>query len=81
MWFIDQLEPGSTAYNLCTSFHLSGRLQVSALEQSFNAIIERHETLRTTFPAVAGLPRQAVAPASQMILEPTNPTEMLKAAL
>lgn len=79
LWFIDQLEPGSSAYNLCTSFHLSGRLRVSALEQSFDEIIRRHETLRTTFPAVAGLPRQVIAPASKMSMEQLNLTQMSEA--
>lgn len=69
LWFIDQLEPGSAAYNLCTSFHLAGRLHVSALERSFDELIERHETLRTTFPAVAGLPRQVIAPVLKMSME------------
>lgn len=79
LWFIDQLEPGSTAYNLCTSFHLSGRLRVAALQQSFDAMVERHETLRTTFPAVAGLPRQVIAPPSKMLVEQINLTQMSEA--
>jgi amino acid adenylation domain-containing protein len=69
LWFLDQLEPGSTAYNLCTAFHLSGTLDTLALEQSFDEIVNRHEALRTTFKAVDGSPRQFIARESKMCLE------------
>ncbi|MBF8260597.1 MAG: hypothetical protein HW376_126 [candidate division NC10 bacterium] len=60
LWFMDQLEPGSLAYNRPWAVRLKGRLAPDALEAALNSIISRHEPLRTTFTAVDGLPVQAV---------------------
>ncbi|NPD30072.1 condensation domain-containing protein, partial [Corallococcus exiguus] len=49
LWLIDQLEPGSLAYNIPTALRMQGTVDVAALEQAFRALIERHEPLRTTF--------------------------------
>src|SRR5215208_5297654 len=49
LWFIDQLEPGNPAYNRPVPLRLKGRLDVRALVQSLQAIIEKHEVLRTTY--------------------------------
>ena len=49
LWFLDQLAPGSAAYNLSGRLHLEGRLDISALEASLNEIVRRHEALRTVF--------------------------------
>src|ERR1051325_6237197 len=54
LWFLDQLEPGNPVYNVPTSVRLSGALQVSALQQSLNEIIRRHEALRTRFVTLIG---------------------------
>ncbi|MCQ9424676.1 amino acid adenylation domain-containing protein [Pseudomonas sp. LJDD11] len=48
-WFLWQLEPDSAAYNMPTALRLRGRLDHTALKRSFDALIARHETLRTTF--------------------------------
>jgi hypothetical protein len=48
LWVIDQLEPGSSAYNIPLAEQISGTLNVSALERSFNELVRRHESLRTT---------------------------------
>ncbi|MCF5709421.1 amino acid adenylation domain-containing protein [Pseudomonas syringae] len=48
-WFLWQLDPESTAYNMPAVLRLSGSLDIAALENSFSALIARHETLRTTF--------------------------------
>jgi amino acid adenylation domain-containing protein len=61
LWFLNQLEPETTAYNLASSFRLRGILNVSALQQSFNEIVRRYEVLRTTFFPVEGEPRQVIA--------------------
>src|ERR1043166_4165148 len=47
LWFLDQLEPHSPLYNIATLARLLGPLNVSALEKAFNAVIARHEALRT----------------------------------
>ncbi|WP_414620778.1 aminotransferase class V-fold PLP-dependent enzyme [Calothrix sp. CCY 0018] len=62
LWFINQLEPNSTAYNFPISLGLTGALNVAALEQSLNKIVQRHETLRTTFKSVNGQPTQVINP-------------------
>src|SRR5215216_2088269 len=62
LWFLDQLEPDSFAYNLSSSYQLVGAPNLTALEQSFNEVIRRHEALRTTFVAPDGRPRQVIAP-------------------
>ena len=54
LWFLDQLEPGSAFYNMPVSVELLGRLDLSALRQTFNALVERHESLRTVFTMDAG---------------------------
>ncbi|MCF4994541.1 amino acid adenylation domain-containing protein [Pseudomonas syringae] len=48
-WFLWQLDPLSTAYHVPAALRLRGELHLSALQQSFDALIARHETLRTCF--------------------------------
>jgi hypothetical protein len=72
LWFVDQMEPGSFAYNISSSFHIVGRLDVGVLERSFNEIIRRHEALRTTFKSVDGVPYQSVAPSATIALRRVN---------
>src|ERR1044072_1671076 len=60
LWFLDQLEPGSAAYNLSGRLHLGGRVEVSALEATLNEIGRRHEALRTIFSTRDGEPVQIV---------------------
>jgi amino acid adenylation domain-containing protein/FkbM family methyltransferase len=61
LWFIDQLEPHSSTYNIASAVRLSGSLNVTALERALNEVITRHETLRTTFPTVDSQPVQLIA--------------------
>ncbi|MGH7824891.1 MAG: amino acid adenylation domain-containing protein, partial [Candidatus Binatia bacterium] len=61
LWFLDQLEPGSTVYNMPRAFRLTGCLDVPALERSLNEIVRRHEPLRAKFRSVEGFPHQVVA--------------------
>ncbi|BCL80830.1 hypothetical protein ccbrp13_32950 [Ktedonobacteria bacterium brp13] len=49
LWFLDQLEPESTAYLLPRVQRLQGPLDIAALKQSLEALTQRHEILRTTF--------------------------------
>ncbi|HEX5760266.1 MAG TPA: amino acid adenylation domain-containing protein, partial [Thermoanaerobaculia bacterium] len=64
LWFLDQLQPGSSLYNIPAAFRLSGDLDQGALARSLNEIVRRHESLRTTFPAIQGRPVQRIdAPA------------------
>ena len=62
LWFLDQLEPQQSAYNLTSATRLTGALNVAALERSFNEVARRHEILRTAFPSVEGQPVAVVHP-------------------
>ena len=62
LWFLDQLEPGKSVYNLADAIRLTGLLDIGALTQSFNDIVRRHEALRTTFREIDGEPFQIIAP-------------------
>ncbi len=68
LWFIDQLEPGSPAYNLPTALRLRGRLDVPALRGSLEALVRRHESLRTVFAVRDGEPVQVIRPAGPVSL-------------
>ncbi|MGA9769977.1 MAG: amino acid adenylation domain-containing protein [Blastocatellia bacterium] len=59
-WLLDQLDPGSPAYNIFNGLRLSGDVNVAALEQSFRIIGQRHEILRTSFHAINGRPIQSI---------------------
>ena len=61
LWLLNQLEPGSPAYHFRTAIRLIGRLDIAVLARSLNAIVERHEALRTTVHSTDGLPRQVIA--------------------
>jgi amino acid adenylation domain-containing protein len=76
LWFLNQLEPGSAAYNLPRSIRLTGQLNIAALKQSFNEIVRRHESLRTTFATVDRQPIQLVAPALTLALPVINLREL-----
>ena len=62
MWFLEQLMPGSPAYNTPVAMRITGPLNIAALEQSVNALMQRHEILRTTYVTVDEQPVQVIAP-------------------
>ncbi|WP_256973399.1 condensation domain-containing protein [Nostoc sp. T09] len=62
LWFLDQLAPGNPFYNVSTALRLTGSLNFVALKQTFNEIVRRHETLRTTFVMAEGQLLQVIAP-------------------
>ncbi|MBD2362842.1 amino acid adenylation domain-containing protein [Anabaena minutissima FACHB-250] len=61
LWLSEQKSGLKPIYNLPMAFRLKGTLDISSLEQAINKIIQRHESLRTTFPIVEGLPIQRIA--------------------
>jgi amino acid adenylation domain-containing protein/non-ribosomal peptide synthase protein (TIGR01720 family) len=65
LWFIDQLQGPSAVYNMAVALRLRGRLDADALRAALADLVGRHESLRTLFPAVEGIPRQLVVSAEQ----------------
>ena len=61
MWFLWQMEPDSPAYNVGGMARLRGVLDVGRFEAALQALIMRHETLRTTFPSIDGVAYQKVS--------------------
>ncbi|HKP35520.1 MAG TPA: amino acid adenylation domain-containing protein [Pyrinomonadaceae bacterium] len=60
LWFLDQLDPESHAYNLAHAIEITGQLDTGALRKALNGIIARHEVLRTRFVSVGGTPLQQI---------------------
>lgn len=68
LWFIDQMQPGSPAYNVPAMFPLMGPVSAPLLERCIEEIVRRHEILRTTFTMGRGRPVQIVGPAGPVPL-------------
>ncbi len=62
LWLVYQMDPQSPAYNVPLAARLMGKLDVEALRNSLNRIVERHEVLRTHFAVEGGMPLQVVTP-------------------
>jgi amino acid adenylation domain-containing protein len=62
LWFLEQLQPGTAVYHIPAAVRLTGQLNISILQRSLNAILQRHEVLRTNFPAIAGIPTIQITP-------------------
>ncbi|WP_156661226.1 non-ribosomal peptide synthetase, partial [Mycobacterium sp. 852002-51163_SCH5372311] len=87
LWFIEQLQGPSAVYNIAVGFRLSGNLEAGLLGAAVADVVGRHESLRTLFPAVAGIPRQVVVPAERadlgwQVVDATDwPAERLQQAI
>ena len=82
LWFLNQMEPGSAAYNIPVQIRLRGKLNVEALRRSLNQIVSRHEVLRTHFDTTLDQPCQVVASDLNMdlpLLDLRNPSKKDKA--
>ncbi|WP_160095646.1 non-ribosomal peptide synthetase, partial [Rhodococcus sp. T7] len=69
MWFINQYDTTSPAYNIPLVVRLAGVLDVPALVAAVTDVVERHETLRTVFPASVDGPHQVVVSAAEAVPE------------
>ncbi|WP_340677297.1 condensation domain-containing protein, partial [Paraglaciecola sp.] len=77
LWFIEQLETNSTQYNMSALIRLSGQLDEKALNKALNAIVERHQVLRTNYHSQAdGSPVQMVQPMQTFEVEMINLTAL-----
>ncbi len=81
LWFLDQLQPDSPFYNIPLVLRLCGRLDVAALERSFEEIVRRHEVLRTVFDVGSdGEPVQVVLPSLAVVVERIDLTGLAESA-
>ncbi len=61
LWFLDQLQPGSAAYNVPQAWRLKGDLDKGAFTKAVNTVVRRHESLRTTFSRIEGKPVEIIS--------------------
>ncbi|RKH11041.1 amino acid adenylation domain-containing protein [Corallococcus sp. CA053C] len=80
LWFLDQFEPDSAFYNIPLSVRLPGPLDVPALREALQALVRRHESLRTTFEVVQGQPVQRITPSLTLALPVVDLRELPEAA-
>src|SRR5215467_8662802 len=62
IWFFEQWETESAPYNVSLSVRLTGTLQIATLERVIQALVQRHESLHTTFTVLEEQPMQVIAP-------------------
>ncbi|MEU7765336.1 amino acid adenylation domain-containing protein [Nocardia sp. NPDC049190] len=60
MWVLNRMDPASPAYNIAVALRLTGELDIEAMRAALADVVERHESLRTLYPADADGPRQVV---------------------
>jgi natural product biosynthesis luciferase-like monooxygenase protein len=64
LWFLHQLAPEGAAYNIASAVRIRAALDLPALRRAFQALVDRHAALRTSFPTAHGEPLQQVQPHS-----------------
>ncbi|CAM2069493.1 Amino acid adenylation domain-containing protein [Sulfidibacter corallicola] len=69
LWFLDQMTPQNTAYLLQAGLLLDGHLDYGLLRRTLSALIERHEILRTSFPAEDGKPVMRISERTEPVVE------------
>jgi Condensation domain len=67
LWFLHQMDPGGSAYNIPLAVELRGRLDRDALQKSLSKIADRHQILRATFQWSEGNPVQVIGPAEGIV--------------
>lgn len=60
LWFMQQMNPASAAYNEAFAWRIRSQVDVEALRRAFQGVVDRHPVLRTTFPSRAGQPCQRI---------------------
>ncbi|HEU4454452.1 MAG TPA: amino acid adenylation domain-containing protein, partial [Longimicrobium sp.] len=68
LWLVERMQPGGSAYNVPHPLHLRGPLHTAALGRALDALVARHESLRTTFAERGGVPVQVIHPPKSLDL-------------
>lgn len=76
LWFFDKLEPNSALYNVPTVVRLHGSVRLDLLERALATVVERHESLRTTFESTDDTPAQRIHPPGEVPLPLTDLSEL-----
>ncbi|MGW3044490.1 amino acid adenylation domain-containing protein [Kitasatospora sp. NPDC001159] len=69
LWFLEQLVPGTAVQNVPLAARLRGRIDADVLRRAVDAVVRRHEVLRTVFESTDGVPHQRVLPALEIPLD------------
>lgn len=72
LWILDRIQPNSGAYNIHFGLRMAGKLDKKALQRSLDALLLRHEVLRTSFPEIDGQPVQQIAAEMKLQLQETD---------
>lgn len=72
LWFLNQMNPDSPAYNISYELRITGCLSVASLESALTALIDRHESLRTRFVNIDGKPHQEICVSVNLALKQTD---------
>ncbi|WP_280406576.1 amino acid adenylation domain-containing protein, partial [Nocardia carnea] len=68
MWVINQFDPSSAAYNIPLALRLTGALDETAVYEAVSDVVQRHESLRTRYPADSdGVPYQEILPVAEVM--------------
>jgi len=81
LWFMHELAPHSSVYNIASAIRIRAQLDVAALRSAFQTLVDRHSCLRTTFAAVDGEPIQRVAEHVELDFEETDASLWSEASL
>jgi amino acid adenylation domain-containing protein len=81
LWFMHQLAPESSAYNLAFASRIHSALDVDALRRAFQALVDRHPSLRTTFASIQGEPLQQISSAVEVSFRFEDATGLSEAEL
>jgi amino acid adenylation domain-containing protein len=69
LWFLDQIEPNSSSYNIPEAVQLTGELNIQILQQAIDAIVAQHEVIRTNYRTIDSQAIQVINPPGTVALE------------
>ncbi|MCR8842475.1 amino acid adenylation domain-containing protein [Paenibacillus sp. SC116] len=75
LYLLNQIEGTGISYNLPQLFNMEGKIDVERLERAFNELVQRQESLRTTFELIDGVPMQRIHPQMELKISHIEPSE------